>query len=80
MLAASAPSTKTKAKPETKTVKAVKAFLDRRLPFNDIPALIERALDRLEQGPLTSIEQCVGVDADTRRRVQEWVDTRAGGA
>lgn len=59
---------------------AVAAFLDRRLPFNDIPALIERALDRLEQGPLTSIGQCVDVDADTRRRVQEWVDARAGGA
>ncbi|HXD95727.1 MAG TPA: 1-deoxy-D-xylulose-5-phosphate reductoisomerase [Candidatus Acidoferrum sp.] len=58
----------------------VAAFLDRRLPFNDIPALIERALDRLEQGPLTSIEQCVGVDAEARRRVQEWVDARAGGA
>ncbi|HEY2991372.1 MAG TPA: 1-deoxy-D-xylulose-5-phosphate reductoisomerase [Methylomirabilota bacterium] len=58
----------------------VAAFLDRRLPFNDIPALIERALDRLEQGPLTSIEQCVSVDAEARRRVQDWVDTRAGGA
>jgi len=58
----------------------VAAFLDRRLPFNDIPMLIERALDRLEQGPLTSIEQCVGVDTDTRRRIQEWVDARAGGA
>jgi len=58
----------------------VAAFLDRRLPFNAIPALIERALDRLEQGPLTSIEQCVGVDAEARRRVQEWVDARAGGA
>ena len=58
----------------------VAAFLDRRLPFNDIPALIERALDRLEQGPLTSIEQCVSVDAEARRRVQDWIDTRAGGA
>jgi len=58
----------------------VAAFLDRRLPFLQIPALIERALDRLEQGPLTSIEQCVDVDAEARRRVQEWVDARAGGA
>ena len=58
----------------------VAAFLDRRLPFLQIPALIERALDRLEQGPLTSIEQCVSVDAEARRRVQEWVDARAGGA
>jgi 1-deoxy-D-xylulose-5-phosphate reductoisomerase len=58
----------------------VAAFLDRRLAFVDIPALIERALDQLEQGPLTSIAQCVDVDAHTRRRVQEWVDTRAGGS
>jgi 1-deoxy-D-xylulose-5-phosphate reductoisomerase len=59
---------------------AVAAFLDRRIPFMEIPALIERALDRLEQGPLTSIEQCVGVDAEARRRVQGWVDARVGGA
>ena len=58
----------------------VAAFLERRLPFVQIPALIERALDRLEQGPLTSIEQCVAVDADARRRVQAWVDARPGGA
>ena len=57
----------------------VAAFLERRLPFVQIPALIERALDRLEQGPLTSIEHCVAVDADARRRVQAWVDARPGG-
>ena len=57
----------------------VAAFLERRLPFVQIPALIERALDRLEQGPLTSIEQCVAVDADARRRVQAWIDARPGG-
>jgi 1-deoxy-D-xylulose-5-phosphate reductoisomerase len=59
---------------------AVAAFLDRRIPFVEIPALIERALDRLPQAGLTSIEQCVGVDAEARRRVLEWIDTRAGGA
>ena len=58
----------------------VAAFLDRRIPFVDIPALIERALDRLPAQPLTSIEHCVAVDAEARRRVQEWIDRRAGGA
>jgi 1-deoxy-D-xylulose-5-phosphate reductoisomerase len=58
----------------------VAAFLDRRLRFRDIPELIERALDGLPSGPLESIEQCVAVDADARRRVQEWVDARAGGS
>ncbi|HET7343545.1 MAG TPA: 1-deoxy-D-xylulose-5-phosphate reductoisomerase [Methylomirabilota bacterium] len=59
---------------------AVAAFLDRRIAFVAIPALIERALDRLPPAALTSIEQCVAVDAEARRRVQEWIDTRAGGA
>jgi 1-deoxy-D-xylulose-5-phosphate reductoisomerase len=59
---------------------AVAAFLDRRIPFVEIPALIERALDRLPHAALTSIEQCVGVDAEARRQVQDWVDTRAGGS
>jgi len=59
---------------------AVAAFLDRRLPFVEIPALIERALNHVPHAGLTSIEQCVGVDAEARRRVQEWIDTRAGGA
>ncbi|PYM21730.1 MAG: 1-deoxy-D-xylulose-5-phosphate reductoisomerase [Candidatus Rokuibacteriota bacterium] len=59
---------------------AVAAFLDRRLSFVEIPALIERALDHVPHAGLTSIEQCVGVDAEARRRVQEWIDTRAGGA
>jgi len=59
---------------------AVAAFLDRRIAFLDIPALIERALDRLPPAPLTSIAQCVDVDAEARRRVQEWVAARAGGS
>jgi 1-deoxy-D-xylulose-5-phosphate reductoisomerase len=59
---------------------AVAAFLDRRLAFVEIPKLIERALTGLPAGPLVSIEQCVAVDAEARRRVQEWVETRAGGS
>ena len=59
---------------------AVAAFLDRRIAFLDIPALIERALDRLPPAPLTSIAQCVDVDAEARRHVQEWVAARAGGS
>jgi 1-deoxy-D-xylulose-5-phosphate reductoisomerase len=59
---------------------AVAAFLDRRLPFLDIPALIERALDRLPLMPLTSVAHCMDVDAEARRRVQEWVGARAGGS
>jgi 1-deoxy-D-xylulose-5-phosphate reductoisomerase len=58
---------------------AVAAFLERRLGFADIPILIERALADASGGSLTSIEDCVAVDAETRRRVQALVDQRAGG-
>ncbi|HXG14857.1 MAG TPA: 1-deoxy-D-xylulose-5-phosphate reductoisomerase [Calidithermus sp.] len=52
---------------------AVAAFLDRRVGFTAIPALIERALTELAAGGCGSIEECVSIDAETRRRVQEWV-------
>jgi 1-deoxy-D-xylulose-5-phosphate reductoisomerase len=58
---------------------AVAAFLDRRLRFVEISQLIERALDTLGSGPLASIEQCVAVDTEARRRVREWLAARAGG-
>jgi 1-deoxy-D-xylulose-5-phosphate reductoisomerase len=57
----------------------VAAFLERRLGFADIPILIERALSADPGGSLSSIEDCVAVDAETRRRVQAFVDQRAGG-
>jgi len=34
----------------------------------------------LPAAALTSIEQCVTVDAEARRRVGEWIDAFAGGA
>ena len=58
---------------------AVAAFLDRRIGFMEIPALIERALDRHAGGALHSIDQCVAVDARTRADVQAWVGERSGG-
>ncbi|MGH7275389.1 MAG: 1-deoxy-D-xylulose-5-phosphate reductoisomerase [Candidatus Rokuibacteriota bacterium] len=57
---------------------AVAAFLDRRLGFNDIAELIERALAGAPAGEVRSLEECVAIDADTRRRVQGWVDARGG--
>ncbi len=58
---------------------AVAAFLDRRIGFTDIPAFIERALAQSPAADVGSIEDCVAVDAETRRRVQGFVDARAGG-
>ena len=58
---------------------AVAAFLARRIGFPEIWQLIDRALSTHPLGPLSSIEECVDVDAAARRRVQQWVDERAQG-
>ncbi len=58
---------------------AVAGFLGRRLRFMQIPELIDRALQQHARGALTSIEECVGIDAETRQRVQAWIDARSGG-
>ena len=58
---------------------AVAAFLDRRIGFTEIAELIEQALERAPAGELGSIEACVGVDAETRRAVQQRIDSRRGG-
>jgi 1-deoxy-D-xylulose-5-phosphate reductoisomerase len=57
---------------------AVAAFLEKRIRFTAIAELIERALAAVPPAALTSIEQCVAVDAETRRRVQGLVDAGAG--
>jgi 1-deoxy-D-xylulose-5-phosphate reductoisomerase len=58
---------------------AVAAFLDRRIGFNAIAELIERALERAPAGEIGTIEACVGIDADTRRAVQQQIDSHRGG-
>ena len=58
---------------------AVAAFLDRRIGFTEIAALIEQALDGAPAGELGSIEACVDVDAETRRVVQQRIDSHRGG-
>jgi 1-deoxy-D-xylulose-5-phosphate reductoisomerase len=55
------------------------AFQDRRIRFVDIPRLIERAVEAEGTGAITSIEDCIEVDARTRRRVSDWLGG-AGGA
>jgi 1-deoxy-D-xylulose-5-phosphate reductoisomerase len=58
---------------------AVAAFLDGRVGFVDIPILVERALAADGGRAPRSIEECVEIDAETRRRVGRLVDQRAGG-
>ena len=57
---------------------AVAAFLDKRIRFLAIAELIERALGAIPAAALTSIEQCVEVDVETRRRVQAMIDGGIG--
>jgi len=57
---------------------AVAAFLDKRIRFTAIAELIERALAAMPPAALTSIEQCVAVDAEARRRVEAFVDAGIG--
>ena len=57
----------------------VAAFLSRRIRFLEIAELIERALTDVPLGGSGSIEACVAIDAETRRRVGRWIDGRAGG-
>jgi 1-deoxy-D-xylulose-5-phosphate reductoisomerase len=54
------------------------AFLDRRIRFVDIPQLIERAVETDGVGAITSIEDCIEVDARTRRRVETWLGGSGG--
>lgn len=58
---------------------AVAAFLDRRIGFADISILIERALTEMPGSALASLEECVAVDAEARRRVGDLIGQRAGG-
>ncbi|HEV8472224.1 MAG TPA: 1-deoxy-D-xylulose-5-phosphate reductoisomerase [Methylomirabilota bacterium] len=58
---------------------AVAAFLERRIGFSEITHTIERALGAEAPAELASIEECVEVDARTRRRVGAWVTARSGG-
>jgi 1-deoxy-D-xylulose-5-phosphate reductoisomerase len=49
---------------------AVQAFLDGQLPFTGIPEMIQRALETVETGPLTSFDDLYRTDAEAREVVQ----------
>ncbi len=54
---------------------AVDAFLDNRLSFLDIPALILRALDAIPSEVVTSIEQLEMVDKQARQYATDWISS-----
>jgi 1-deoxy-D-xylulose-5-phosphate reductoisomerase len=50
---------------------AVAAFLDRRLPFTGIPAVIEHALDAVPTAPASTLDEVLAADAAGRRAAME---------
>jgi 1-deoxy-D-xylulose-5-phosphate reductoisomerase len=57
---------------------AVAAFLERRIRFTAIPQLIERALEAFPARALASIDECVAIDLEARRRLQALVNGLGG--
>jgi 1-deoxy-D-xylulose-5-phosphate reductoisomerase len=49
---------------------AVQAFIDGQLAFNAIPEMIERALETVETGPLSSFDDLYRADAEAREVVE----------
>ena len=54
---------------------AVRAFLEERLDFPGIPALVERVLSSMPAAPVESLEHLVEIDAEARSRAHDRVGT-----
>ncbi|MEK8088180.1 1-deoxy-D-xylulose-5-phosphate reductoisomerase [Thermithiobacillus plumbiphilus] len=52
---------------------AVQAFLDRKMGFLQIPALIEAALAAIASAGAETLEQILALDAETRQYAEGWV-------
>ena len=57
---------------------AVAAFLQERIRFTDIPAVIEHTLEVTTAGAIEDLEQLLAVDHGARRVAERAVDERAG--
>jgi 1-deoxy-D-xylulose-5-phosphate reductoisomerase len=57
---------------------AVQAFLDERIGFRDIAALVADVLDVITVGPVESVSHLLEVDAEARSRATERVGTPPG--
>jgi 1-deoxy-D-xylulose-5-phosphate reductoisomerase len=54
---------------------AVAAFLENRIGFTDIPAVVEHALSAIPSLPIECLEHLVHIDAEARVRAAERVGT-----
>jgi 1-deoxy-D-xylulose-5-phosphate reductoisomerase len=52
---------------------AVAKFLERRIGFNDIPALVETALERMDASAPRSIDEVIDIDLRTRQSVEMMI-------
>ncbi len=52
---------------------AVAAFLEERIGFTDIPALIANALDKIPAETVSSIEHLIAVDEESRQFAATWI-------
>jgi len=59
---------------------AVAAFLDGKLPFLGISAVIERVLERMPRSPMNKIEDVVAADLEARRLARDEIAQKARGA
>jgi 1-deoxy-D-xylulose-5-phosphate reductoisomerase len=53
---------------------AVEAFLERRVPFDAIPRLVESALDSVAHRPARSLADVLEDDARARRHARAWIE------
>jgi 1-deoxy-D-xylulose-5-phosphate reductoisomerase len=53
---------------------AVAAFLEKRLPFLGIPAVIDNVLEKMPRKAMTSIDDVLAADAEARQLAREEVD------
>jgi 1-deoxy-D-xylulose-5-phosphate reductoisomerase len=57
---------------------AVQAFLDRRLNFTAIAAVIDKVLQRLGSSPVKALGDVLDADAAARRAASALVEPRSG--
>jgi 1-deoxy-D-xylulose-5-phosphate reductoisomerase len=57
---------------------AVKAFLDRRLNFTAIAAVIDKVLQRLDSSPVKALGDVLDADAEARRLAEALIEPRRG--
>jgi 1-deoxy-D-xylulose-5-phosphate reductoisomerase len=54
---------------------AVQAFLDQRLNFTRITAVIDQVMQRLTSGPVADLDDVLGADAAARRAAMAWIES-----